>query len=319
MIKKKVILLFLLLISLYFISCDDSFNPYAPFTEDYILNGIIRGDTTYQVVTLTHSYQPKSTDPLTYKNDPAIVGARVELTYDNKVYELRDSSITRTDISHFDIPFRFYYTNNLRPDVNKTISIKVVLPNGKFLEAETKTPNASKYSFFNIFYPTYHTDFSFPPDTGTKSYVYWENVGSYVYAPDININYQVTGDSTFYKIAVPVSFNEDGTPEYAQPTRDDFLSFNASAVRKTLDELANKYGSASKLKIINITVDMQIYDEYLSIYYSSIELGLDGFTIRIDTPDYSNIKGGYGIFGCYIKMHHTISFRSDYLNSLGFQ
>ena len=70
---KKVILLMPLLVSLYFISCDDSFNPYAPFTGDYILNGIMRGDTSYQVVTLTHSYQPKSTDPLTYKNDPAII------------------------------------------------------------------------------------------------------------------------------------------------------------------------------------------------------------------------------------------------------
>ena len=102
---KKIILAFLVLFSFYFISCDSSFSPYAPFTEDYILNGIVRGDTSYQVVTLSHSYQPDNTDPSTYKTDPAIVGARVEITYDNKIYVLRDSSISRTDTSQFDTPF----------------------------------------------------------------------------------------------------------------------------------------------------------------------------------------------------------------------
>ncbi len=313
---KKVILLFPLLVSFYFISCDDSFNPYAPFTEDYVLNGIVRGDTSYQVVTLTHSYRPNGTDPLAYKNDPAIAGARIELMYDNKIYVLRDSSITRTDTSQFDTPFRFFYTNDLRPDVNKTISIKAILPNGKILEAETKTPNVSKYGsgFFNG-----NSDYTFPPDTGAKSYVSWEDIGNYVYAPDININYQVMGDSTFYEIAVPASFDEDGTPKYVKPTKDIFMSFDTSAVRKTLDELASKYGNKSKLKIINITVDIQVYDEYLSLYYSSIRLGMDSFTIRIDNPDYSNIKGGYGIFGCYVRTVHRISFRSAYLRNLGFQ
>ena len=315
---KKAILLFSLLASFYFLSCDDSFNPYAPFTEDYVLNGIMRGDTSYQVVTLTHSYQPNSPDPLTYKNDPAIVGAQVELTYDNKVYVLRDSSIVRTDESHFDTPFRFYYTNNLRPDINKTISIKAVLPNGKILKAETQTPNISNdYSFFHEF-PN-NTDLYFPSYTGPKSNIYWEALGNYIYAPDININYQVTGDSEFYKIALPVSFNEKGIPEYAKPTRDASLSFDSSAVRKTLDELADKYGGASKLKIINITVDLQVYDEYLSTYYSSLELGLDGFSIRIDNPDYSNVNGGYGIFGCYVKARDIIPFRIGYLEDLGFQ
>ena len=40
--------------------------------------------------------------------------------------------------------------------------------------------------------------------------------------------------------------------------------------------------------------------------------------IRIDNPDYSNIKGGYGIFGCYVRTVHRISFRSAYLKNLGF-
>jgi Domain of unknown function (DUF4249) len=305
---KKIILLFSVLFSFYFLSCDNSFSPYAPFTEDYILNGIMRGDTSYQVVTLSHSYQPNSSDPLTYKTDPAVVGAKIEITYDNKIYVLRDSSIARTDTSQFDTPFRFYYTDSLRPDINKTISIKATLPNGKILTAETKTPNAinNDYDFFLLI-----SNFFFPPTNNRHvSIVYWPNIGNYIYAPDININYQVAGDSSLYKIALPITLT---------PTKNDSLFFDSSAVRIALDELANKYGSKSKLKIINITVDLLVFDEYLSTYYLSLQLGLDEFTVRIDNPDYSNIKGGYGIFGCYEKVTHTINFTGNYLHNLGFQ
>ena len=313
---KKVILLLLPIFSFYFLSCDNSFSPYASFTEDYVLNGIMRGDTSYQVVTLSHSYQSNSADPLSYKADPAIVGARIEITYNNKIYVLRDSSIARTDTSHYKTPFRFYYTDSLRPAINKTISIKAVLPNGKILTADTKTPNAN-----NIYYEFFLAEsiYDFPPTEDYTTTIYWSNIGNYVYAPDMNINYQVIGDSTIYKIPLPVGFDKDGLPKYAQPTTADLLFFNPSAVRITLDELANKYGSKSKLKILDITLDLLAFDEYLSIYYSSLQLGLDGFTVRIDNPDYSNIKGGYGIFGSYEKVTHTIYFRSSYLKNLGFQ
>ena len=66
-------------------------------------------------------------------------------------------------------------------------------------------------------------------------------------------------------------------------------------------------------------MDLLIFDEYLSSYYSSIQLGVSGFTIRIDDPDFSNIKGGLGIFGSYVRTKYTLRFSSPYLKSLGFQ
>ncbi len=164
---KKIILLFPLLISFFFLSCNDSINPYAPFTEEYILNGVIRGDTSYQVVTLSHSYQPDGTNPLSYKEDPAIAGARIELYYNNLVYQFRDSSIARTDTSHFDSPFNFFYLKNLKPEINKLIMIKVFLPNGQLLQSESKTPNVTNYGFFSHFNSNV-----FPPDSG-RAYSYY--------------------------------------------------------------------------------------------------------------------------------------------------
>ena len=67
-----------------------------------------------------------------------------------------------------------------------------------------------------------------------------------------------------------------------------------------------------------MTLELIIYDEYLSNYYSSIQQGLDGFTVKLDNPDYSNIKGGLGIFGSYIKKDYTIGFKPSFLQSVGF-
>jgi len=311
---KKIIILVLLLITFSFISCNDSINQYAPFTVDYVLNGIIRGDSTYQIVTITRSYQPDGPSPSEYKDDPSITGAKIELYYDNQVYYFRDSSVARVDTTHFNSPFRFYYLKNFKPVINKTIVIKAYLQNGKILQSETKTPNVSGYSFFDR-----ASTYAFPPDSGGYSYIIWDDLGRNAYAPNLNINYKIKGDSTLYKILLPLSYYNDGSPEYAKILRENYIRIDTNSVLKTLDLLVKKYKDKSELTILDITLDLLVLDEYLSAYYSSLLFGLNGFTIRIDDPDYTNIKGGLGIFGSYVRKQFTTTFKDGYLKRLGFQ
>jgi len=310
---KTIIIISSILVSFMILSCDESINPYAEFKEDFILNGIIRGDTTYQIFTLSHSYQPNGPDPLTYKDDPAIAGSQIELYYDNKVYQLRDSSIVRADTSHFTSSFKFYYTENFKPDVNKKIELKAYLPNGQILQSQTQTPNLTS-DFFDP-----NNDFFIPADTGTSSIIRWNASGKYAYAPHLQINYYTNNNTTLKNIAVPLYYQSDNTPVYPEPTRNNFILIDTVTVRKTLDELVKLVTDRSSIKIINLTMDLLIFDEYLSSYYSSIQLGVSGFTIRIDDPDFSNIKGGLGIFGSYVRTKYTLRFSSPYLKSLGFQ
>jgi hypothetical protein len=191
--------------------------------------------------------------------------------------------------------------------------IKVFLPNGQLLQSESKTPNVTSYGFFSHFNSNV-----FPPDSGRLTVIRWNDFGRYAYAPILNINYQLEGDSSLYKIALPQSYNYDGSPEYAKPDRETAISFDTLSVHKTLDILANKYNSRAKIKVLNITIDVMVIDEYLSAYYSSIELGINDFTVRIDDPDYSNIKGGLGVFGSYVKTQFKLRFKNGYLKNLGF-
>lgn len=312
---RKLIFILALLISAFLVSCEDSFSPYAPFTADYILNGIIRGDTSYQVITLSKSYQPDGPDPLGYKQDPAITGARIEIYYDNMVFALRDSSITRMDTIHFNTPFSFYYLKDFKPGINKKISIKAFLPDGTSLEASTITPSIS----FADFIREDNFGYDFPPDTGRSLIIRWNDKGPYSYDPDINLNYKVDGDSVLHKIALPLRYDERGAPVYSMPERDNFIVIDTSSIGKTLGALVAKYGGKSGIKIKNITMDLLVYDEDLSAYYSSLEFGLNGFTVRIDDPDFTNVKGGLGIFGSYVSTRFTTDIDDQYLKKLGFE
>lgn len=295
------------------LSCNDSISPYAPFQEDYILNGIIRGDTSYQVITLSHSYQPKGPEPASYKSDPAITGAAVEIYYDNKVYVLRDSSIARTDTSHFNSSFKFYYTKDLKPDANKIIRVKAVLPNGKVISSSARTPNVQTPGFFDRF-----NDYYFPSDSIKGTTIRWDNIGQYAYAPRLYINYLIKGDSTLHKFPVPLSYQPDSTPVYYNPTQNNYLNIPVSIITKTLDELGSTTSDRFNIKIVSLTIDVLTFDQYLTTYYSSIELGINGFTIRVDVPDYSNVNGGLGIFGAYMRTRQSLSFKSGFISHLGF-
>jgi hypothetical protein len=306
---KTAIIISLFLITLLILSCNDSINPNAEFKEDFILNGIIRGDSTYQVITLTHSYQTDGPDPLSYKDNPAITGKRVEIYYNNTVYLLRDSSISREDTSHFHSAFNFYYTNNLKPDINKEIEIIAFLPNGQILESRTITPNVP-LGFFNYIA-------EFPQDSENNLLIQWDNNGRYGYEIRLYIYFYIKGDIEIHKIDVPLFALPDGNPVYKNIIRNNYLYIDNGIVSKTLKELINLYPNKSDITIVNMTVDLIVLDEYLSAYYSVIKLGIDDFTVRTDNPDLTNIRGGLGIFGTYARAKQKIRFNGQYLRSLG--
>ncbi len=96
---KKSLKLFLLLTSAFlFYSCNNTFDPNAPFRQRYALNGIMRNDTTLQIVTISKSYEPADGfNPLTSHQDPAVTNAQVNMWYKDNLYQMRDTTIVRHD------------------------------------------------------------------------------------------------------------------------------------------------------------------------------------------------------------------------------
>jgi len=314
--KNYFLILILFTLAFLNFSCDESINPNAPFRERYILNGIMRGDTTYQVVTLTHSYQPDGLDPLEYTDDPAIRNAEVNIYYDNKLYHMRDTTIVRENTSHYNDSLRFYYNTELRPGPNQVIEIDALLPNGLLLQAESFTPNVQNIGFFE-----YESDKIIPPSFGTRLTIKWQDLGKVLYDPKLLIHYYVKGDTLLKSKEVPLFYyNESGSLKgfFPSPFKNNSLFLELETIQQVLSEIPQNGKPKSEYTIVNLEMQLMVYDKYLSTYYSSVRQGVDGFTIKLDNPDYSNIKNGFGIFGSYIKTTYKLTFTKSYLNSLGF-
>lgn len=314
--KKYFLILILFTLALLNYSCDESINPNAKFRERYILNGIMRGDTTFQTVTLAHSYQPDGLDPLEFTDDPAIRNAEVNIYYDNKLYHMRDTTIVRLNTSHYQDSLKFYYNSELKPGPNQVIEIDALLPNGLLLQSESLTPNVRNIGFFE-----FENDKIIPPSLGSRLNIKWQNLGKVLYAPKLFIHYYVKGDTLLQSKEVPLFYYSEGGSLkgfFPTPVRSNFLFLELETIQQAISEIPQNGKAKSEYTIVNLEMQLMVYDEYLSTYYSSVRQGVDGFTIKLDNPDYSNIKNGFGIFGSFIKTSTFLTFTKAYLNSLGF-
>ncbi len=315
---KKFILFFIVIVSVIFIySCNDSLNPEAPFRQRYALTGIMRSDTSLQIVTLTKSYLPvKGLNPLTNKTDPAIVGARVDMWYRDTLYPMRDTAIVRMDSSHYSDSVHFYYVSNLKPQPNEYIDIEALLPNGILLQSETMTPDVSDFDFFDL-----TDDKVIPPVNNDFISIKWKDLSNELYSPKIYIVYYKKNSTVKYEKEVPLYYtnvNGKSVPIYPTQTRTNYFQIDMNTINRTLNDIPVGDTNKKDYSIAEMDVNLVVYDKYLSTYYLSLKLGTSEYTVQLDKPDYSNIQGGYGIFGSYVRTKWVLKFTYTYLKSLGF-
>ena len=65
-------------------------------------------------------------------------------------------------------------------------------------------------------------------------------------------------------------------------------------------------------------LELYVFDRNLSGYYASVGKIGDSFSIRLDEIDFSNVEGGFGVFGSYISQKLAIAFDEEYINSFGY-
>lgn len=315
---KKFSALFLLILSALFLySCNNTFDPNAPFRERYALTGIMRSDTTLQIVTLSKSYEPgDGVNPLTNNQDPAIIGAQVNLWYRDTLYPMRDTTFVRVDTSRYKDSVHCYYVNNLMPQGNEYVDIEALLPNGRLLQSSTQLPDAGAYNFFD-----YTSDQTIPPAGKDFINVTWSSLPGIIYSPRVFITYYPKGSTQQEEWQMPLFYINDGgkqVPVFSNPSKSNFVSVDMNTIAQYLNEIPQG-GNKKDYTIAGVEVEVIAYDINLSTYYLSLQTGQDAFTIKLDSPDYTNIQGGYGIFGSYVKTDFKLKFTYNYLKAMGFE
>lgn len=314
----KNILLLALISS--FLSCSEDFNLKSEYKQQYVLNCIINGDTTYQFVSLSKTFDVQGYDPSVNEKDLTVRDAVINIFYNGNNYILRDTIVLDTDGSESYI----YYTNSLQPESNKTLNLEAEISDGTILKSSTTTPKAGNLTFFP---EDVVTDYSIGHNTNGQT-IFWEITNSEnndaLFLPNLKIIYykEENGNDVKKEKIVPLyyynSIDGEVLPFYPIVTESNHITFDITVLNQALNELSSGDSLKANYKIDAALFELYILDRNLAPYILTSQSFLDGYTVLLDQLDFTNIEGGYGVFGSFFKKNLKISFDVNYLESFGY-
>jgi len=314
MMRKKIFILLCLIL----LSCDESLNPYGEFKEKYVLNCVIRADTTFQIAMLTRSYTSNNFDPYSDSTDHSIDGALIRIWNGKDIVAVfKDTLIERPEGDKYKTPYKVYYTNNFKPLPNSTVEIEAILPNGKKLKSSSVVPDEIMFNKekCDTIIPEKNKDYiKIGWSSNQKNPVFVTRLAIYYFKHDKGKKVRGIADIPLNYVL----FNGEYVPDYPKPTSDFIYSVNLDVINKTMELISKGDPVKSNYEILSCIAEVLSLDENLSYYYNSTARGRDSYSVKLDETDYSNIQGGYGVFGVYNKSYWVIRFKHDYIRSFGY-
>lgn len=312
---KKIIfgLLTVSVIALY--SCEENFDPYGDLRDKYVLNCVINNDTTTQYATISKSYLVESSNPTSYTEDPAVTGAELVISYDDSARVFGEETLERQDVSRYTNPASVYSTHDLQTEVNVEYKLNVLLPDGRRLRASTIAPPPV----------TFQTgDALIPPVDKDWVAVYWQIPRADLYVSSVFKVYyfkKVNGVNVRFEKKVPVKYVEQGGEYIAyfpEPSYSPMIYVEMNAFTRALEEISEGDPEKSNYTILAFILEIRVYDENMTSYYAAQREVSESFTLKVDESDYTNIEGGYGIFGSYNLQRKAVKFSHAYIESFGY-
>jgi hypothetical protein len=297
-------------------SCNDNFDPYGDFKDLYVLNCVVRGDSTFQSATLTRDYRVDNFNPYSNTTNETVKGAIIRIwSGKDKVTILRDTTIQRPAGDLYQSPYTVYYSNNFQPDPGTTIEIEAILPNGKKLTASTTTPEDIVMGTQETLIPSTTRNY--------LKYTWYSNQKNPVFITRLGIYYFKieNGQKVRHIAVVPESYSEyNGTwiPIYPKPITEEARTVDLGIFKKTMELISDGDQNKSNYIILGCILEVLSLDSGLSTYYNATARSNDIYSVKLDETDNTNITGGYGLFGVYNRTYSVGFLTHDYIKSFGY-
>lgn len=278
-----------------FVSCNQTFDPDGPTRSNLVLYSILSSQRDTQYVELSATYWPPDSGQVT--------NATVELQTATGTISFHDTTIQVAGDDGATTPVNMYvaYHASITGGASYTLiasvpsglsassSITTLVPptialtNAKSLKLNQSLPIVLNTSFSSVsgaYVLHFYIDFYALVDNGWELHRTEVPSGSY---SDDNGN-TVLEYPSFTRIATL------STPKAVQLTCDT-LQYSAARAR-----ILKQYGNTSVVWLNATFVMMQI-DDPLYDYYYVTNGPIDASGIHLDQTDFTNISGGYGVFG----------------------
>lgn len=317
--KQMLIIVSSIIIVLINISCEENISPKGDLPVKYNINLILRGDTTLQTAYISKLYNVEGFNPYDMKEDPAVAGALVWLKYSdsNTRYYFRDTVDLQNINTRYNTPSKYYYIKNFRPVFGKEVELNVTLTDGQKLYSRTIIPEGIYFNEEKTL--PYIPGPLIGRDTSNMNVV-WESSLSLAKAQKVTLPYyyrDLNGVKTKFKANIPLTVTVQSTSsnssDYINTSFKNELLIDRKLFEQILQNISAGNPAKGRYSIAPLEIEVFLFDENLTSYYSA-ELFFDyGFTIRNYPSDITNINGGLGFFSSYSYVKRIIKFDSQYL------
>lgn len=324
---KKVFIITSITFSIFFISCEEDFNPKTEFEEKYALYGVIESTppeyTQIVRVAVLNTYDVNGFNPAIDHSDHSVSGCRITIINGNNESLLSEGLLNPIPVGNGYYRLKHVYMGGFKAEHYKEIKIKVELPNGKVLTAGTHIPEMLS-----------HLQFSYPFNTGIHTRLdrfRWGNTwkieldsnNDNLFFPKLTLYYSKITDSGLkgYSKEIPMRYvKKGGKFEAVYPTYiwDKTFEYNFDCFDSVMTQISAGDSLKQNYIIGNITLGIIEYERNLASYYSSINGYLDNFSIRLDESVYTNVSGGFGVFGACTPTYQSFNINRVYAESFGY-
>ncbi len=316
--KNFLFVVIIISIFLSLISCEEDINPFDQYREKYVLNCILRGDSTYQFAAISKSYLENGNS---FDVDPSnrfLTGADIRIWHKDDVFKFKDSTIEVSNGSGQNFLLNFYYTENFIPEPGNNVEIEALLTNGRRLKSKTTIPKV----------PTFEksvSDTLIPPAEKDYLFIRWSRDDiDLIYASEINIYYfkKTNGVNVRHIKKVPLKYlqiDERYIPIFPQPSTSRSVTIEMDAMNRVMHEISEGDPVKDNYTILTMIIDVHVYDANLSNYYITTNQSLGEFTVQLDEIDFSNVEGGFGIFGSFFTKKFVTWFDREYIHLFGYK
>lgn len=300
------------------LSCEEDFDPYGEHKERYILNCVIRGDTTFQTATLTKNYSVNNFDPYSNTEDQAIKDAIIRIWNGDKVTILKDSTIDPPEGSLYKRPYTIFYTNNFQPEPNSSVEIEAILPDGKRLTSTANVPGVLNMS-------KAQSSDRIPPTSENFVKVKWTSAQAdptFIVRLAIYYFKHENGKKIRGIYTVPMKYlqyDDKYLPSYPRPQSELIYAVDMETVNKSMELISYGDSDKSKYEILSCIAEVLSLNDELSFYYNATARSEDIYSVKLDETDFSSIKNGYGLFGVYMRAYYVLKFTHAYIRSFGYE
>ena len=313
MMKSILILLCLGIVLSFLSSCDESFTPSAPFEPRMVVYSMLSTEKDTQYVRVYSSYNPQDNDPSKNQDEIPVTDAQVTISQQSgPALSFRPITLDRPDKSRYQTDINAYYCYPFRPEKGKTYTLTVSSPTRGTTTASITVPGNGAVGPYNAF--VLAAPYGVGEDFGVKATL---SPQAKAFLVRIYVDYLSPLPAGGYqpkRFEVPIRryvvsrIRELYREIYPQPVLRTTPTFAGKDIKSEESSAYTRAAYGGKLgqiydiegcgvRFVQAVFYVFQFDEPLWNYYNVANISGDKYSIRTDEPDYTNIKGGFGVFG----------------------